>query len=89
MNWQIGDRCIINCPKSNEHGAETEILALNVSGISLGYKYVGHRVDIHCPTSPTYYCIFEPHELIPIPDEYDGLSVTTWDECVWKPSVTV
>ena len=91
MNWKPGDRAIINCPTSNAHGKETVVLtACCVRGFANEGPYVGHEVSAkHSCTGLNL--IFEPHELKPIDDDYDGHQVTTWDELedIWTPGVTV
>ena len=75
------------CPTSNAHGETVIVRAVNVPGRDVrGWDYMGVEVDI--PTiqwSGGDFCVFENHELRPIPDEYDGHEISSWNECPFKP----
>ena len=89
-HWKIGDRAVVDCPVSGAHGktvtVTSKLILVNCPTHGL---YMGHEID-HLRLDGSGECIFlEPHELKPIPDEYDGNEVTTWVECPFKPGVTV
>jgi len=88
MKWKVGDRAIVDCPPSRQHGNKCTIVALNVGANGVDGIYVGHEVDLFCcKKNGGKSCVFEPQELKPIPDTYDGNEVTSWEECPWQPSV--
>jgi hypothetical protein len=85
----VGQRVKVNCPDSDAHGEETVILALEVYvpaddefpgyfGIEVEIRM--HPEDVSEPDD--YWCIFEPHELIPINDGYEKVE---WSKCGWSP----
>lgn len=92
MNWQIGDRAIVDYQKSEHHEQETIITAINVGGIDrVTGPFIGHEVDLPC-TSSKYHdrCIFMPKYLKPI---LDSNELTTWESVReitdWQPKELV
>ncbi len=93
-NWKVGERAVVDCPRSDNHGSECTIMAVGVPAQNNmdGPIYLGIEVDLrpsrHVRTAPGQtYAVFRPYELKPIREYYDGLTKTTWDECPWKPAV--
>ena len=85
MNHSIEDRVKVDCPVSRQHGKEAVVLSGLVPGVHYGYPYMGYTVDLPQTEQSDKFCIFEAHELIPIDDKYDGMELTTWSECPFKP----
>lgn len=72
MGYKIGDLVRVNCPPSPAHNEETSILALNLeahTNYGGSRDFVGHMVDIAKRSGRYGFCVFEPHELIPINDD--------------------
>lgn len=90
MNWKIGDRAIYDCLGSRAHGLRVVIISEYQEIKCRGVKKMGYVFDpkIAPGSAYTHWCN-SPKHFKPIPDEYDGLQVTTWDECVWQPKVMV
>ncbi len=87
MTWQVGDRAIVvNCSYWS-HCGEIVTLVRQVRADEYGAEMKGEWVlDVPPPPGFLYSCCHERY-LKPIPDEYDGLQVTTWDEGPWQPEV--
>ncbi len=82
MNHSIGDRVRIDCPSSFHHGKETVVTSGLIRGWCDTGEYVGYIVDIR-PSDGMGSVAYEAHELIPI--KYDGMELSTWDKCAFKP----
>ena len=73
MNWQVGDRAIVDCAASTMHGQTVTIAGPLAPWASLSEcPFIGHEVT---PSPDSEAAAFEPHELIPIPDD---------DEASWE-----
>ncbi len=86
-SWQIGDRAILTGMVYHAAFNGTEVTILSALRPHSAVDYMVHEIDIVPPAG--HSATIHPKYLRPIPDEYDGLSVTTWDECPFKPMVTV
>lgn len=84
MNWKPGDRAIVVGSPMFGREIVGEIVHIT-SRPYLEDNVAGKVVDIE-PIGKFYRA--ETKYLKPI-DDYDGHQVTTWDGCVWKPSVPV
>lgn len=85
MNWQIGDRAkVVGCPWWHGCGEEVTLIR-RVRAEEYGGRYAGRWVlDLEPPNGEPYCCSRERF-LKPIPDTYDGLEVSSWGECPFKP----
>ncbi len=88
MNWQIGDRAIYDCPES-VGGAHMAIITITSElgpfiSIADG-PIIGHRFDPGFAHPSARHFVNTPDHFKPIPEEYDGKQVSTWDECPFKP----
>ena len=81
---QIGDRVRVHLPGSRHDGKETVVTSGLISANDFGMKYMGHQTDIPNKYPDYEYCVFEPHELIPI-------DKATWESVEemtgWRPRV--
>lgn len=96
MCYKIGQRVRVNCIDSECHGWE----GIVASGLVEGYDsddgpFLGQKVDFpndgymaKCAWENDWPC-FEPRELIPIDDDYDGQKLGEWELCPWQPSLPV
>ncbi len=83
MNWQVGDRAIIAHPINHkELRGEICVIAGDANYFAESWLIINMDAD----GRPMFA---HPSELKPIPDTYDGLQVTTWESCPFKPAVTV
>jgi hypothetical protein len=81
MNWKIGNRAVIANP-INHKEMRGELCTI----IGDSWKEGWLRIEIDS-------CIeiwrALPSELKPIPDNYDGLQLSKWSECPFKPKELV
>jgi len=95
MNWKVGDRAIILRSKFPERVGETVTI---MSGLMMFNPFTGknwsspsHFIDLPAkrPERVGEPAAYRPDGLGPIPDNYDGLEISSWNKCVFKPKVTV
>ncbi len=84
MNWQVGDRAIFVSVKgdacnSELYGEVCELLSFEGKPM-FGTAESVWRVKFAAKTTFVATICLKP-----IPDTYDGLEVTTWSECPFKP----
>jgi len=93
MNWKVGDKAICITPGSRMEGLEVVITRGLQYRESITSGLYAHRygVDPGFPPDPLVGTFAaRPENLIPVPDNYDGLELSKWDECPWQPEkVTV
>jgi len=93
MTHKVGTKVRINCPVSECNGWVGIVAGpLEPCWDDLTGGYMGQVVDF--PDRSTYMAqcnkdndmpAFEPHELIPLDDTYDGNKLGAWDLCPWNP----
>ena len=85
-NWQIGDRAIFvgsgSRDEANLGGQIVELLEYRECAYFTGNAHIDNAWRIDNLSPPAW--VAESY-LRPIPDEYDGKQVVTWDECPFKP----
>ena len=86
MNWKVGDRAICITPGSRLKGMEV-IVTRGLHFISV-YGFEAYSVDPGFEPGDFFIgWAAQPENLIPIKDKYDGLELSSWDECPFKPKV--
>ena len=97
MNWKIGDRCIVDCLGFKLHGETVEIVGGPAIGTGIFEATYDWIIDpgYPAPDCATKMFACDSVDLRPLPDEYDGKQVSTWDvmndkDYIWHPEkVTV
>ena len=82
MNWQIGDKAVIIQAHLKPAAAGQECEVMGPSHLN-GYLYVDVPI-LGEPACRPYWSTL-PENLRPIPDHYDGLKISSWDESPFKP----
>ena len=87
MNWQIGDRAIVNCSMSDIDGEFVTILSGPHYDAIQGFGRIKHFVVDHPDNDENWSYAFPPDNLIPIPDN------GSWSELEktlqWNPTKLV
>ena len=81
MKWKVGDRAlIVNCSWWHHCG--------EIATLTAPHPDKPNRWLIDLPPAPSFHvCACPEKHLRPIP--YDGLEISSWNECEWQPKVTV
>jgi len=84
MNWKVGDRAIIGQPK-NCRVDNLLVLVGEIVTLVRRMPEIGSDVWL-IDLSPNKVDTYARETILrPIPDTYDGLTISSWDECPFRP----